>query len=78
MIRPNNYPQQYSDQEKQLMDQIAARRRAYYQKFGAAEDDYVNADRSSVFKDKVNSYDYETPDEGDGPDDPDIAKRLFS
>jgi hypothetical protein len=74
---PKNYPKEYSEQEKVLMDQISARRKAYMQKYGAAESEYTKAYRSRVFKDRVHSYDYEIQDKGAGPDDMAIAKHLF-
>jgi hypothetical protein len=57
---PNNYPATYTQQEQELMRQIAARRKAYMQKYGSSEDEYVNADN------------------GDGRDDLNLVKRLFS
>ena len=74
---PENYPKEYSEQEKQLMDQISARRKQYMKKYGSAENAYVNADQSRTITDQVHTYDYESHDHGDGPDDMAIAKRLF-
>ena len=47
------------------------------QRYGSAENTYVNADQSRTVSDQVHTYDYESHDHGDGPDDLAIAKRLF-
>jgi hypothetical protein len=41
MAQPTNYPKQYADQEAQLLAQIAARRKAFLQRTGQAEQQYV-------------------------------------
>jgi hypothetical protein len=41
MAVPQDYPQQYVNQEQQLLAQIAARRKAFMQKTGQAEQQYV-------------------------------------
>jgi hypothetical protein len=41
MPLPTDYPKAYADQEQQLLAQIAARRRAFMQKAGQAEQQYT-------------------------------------
>jgi hypothetical protein len=41
MAVPQDYPQQYVNQEQQLLAQIAARRKAFLQRSGRAEQQYV-------------------------------------
>lgn len=38
---PPNYPKQYENQEEQVLAQIAARRKAFMQKAGQAEQQFV-------------------------------------
>jgi hypothetical protein len=75
---PNNYPATYTQQEQELMRQIAARRKAYMQKYGSSEDEYVNADNVPTHHDSNFTYDKVGPDNGDGRDDLNLVKRLFS
>lgn len=74
---PNNYPDTYTQQEEELMRQIAARRKAYMQKYGSSESRYVNADNAPTHKDRIFTYDKAGYDTGDGGDDLNLAKRLF-
>jgi hypothetical protein len=75
---PTNYPDAYTQQEEELMRQIEARRRAYMQKYGSSESNYVNADNAPTHHDATYTYDKQGIDTGDGGDDLRIAKKLFS
>jgi hypothetical protein len=60
---PSNYPEEYEDQEEQVLAQIAARRKAFMQKAGQAEEQYVKKGPSgaNLLGDRYN-------DPGDGDD----------
>lgn len=64
---PNNYPDQFSEEERQVVDTISERRRKYLEKYGAAEDFYIRADK--------NSKDYTTPSKATS--EVQVTKDLF-
>lgn len=64
---PENYPNELSEQEQQLMDQISARRKKYMEQYGAAESFYINADKASRR--------YTAPTEGNSEEE--ISTNLF-